>query len=132
MAKFRLNSNSVFSIGGNAVTCLTSADFSQSLNAIMSECAGNAFQETVAGLKNATITVNFELSNNDVTLLGNVALGTNGAIVFQPNGTTVGDIKVSSTSGTIVDGPNITTSTSGLTAASITVNLDNVTIAANT
>lgn len=111
---------------------MTSADFSQALNAIMSECVGNAFQATVAGLKTATVTISFELDGNDTTELGYVALGTNGALVLQPNGTTVGDIKISSTSATVVDGPNMSGSASSLWTATVTLNLDDVTIAANT
>ena len=131
MAKFRLNTNSVFSIGGNALTCLVSADVSESLSEIMSNCAGAAFQEPVAGLKTATITVNFELENDDVTVYNYVSTGSTGAIVFQPNGTTTGDIKVTATD-SLVNARNMTTSSTGLSAASCTIRLHDITVAANT
>ena len=130
MSKFRLNSASVFTLGGNALSCLTSADVSESIDTLMSECVGQTYKATIVGLKTATKTVSGELENDDVAELGYFDPGDNGAIVFQPNGTTAGDIKITSTKGTVVS-RDISTAGGSLTAVSITINLDDVTIAAN-
>lgn len=130
MAKFALNSNSVFSLGGNALTCLLSADLSETVDTFMSMCAGQTYKQTITGLKEASVTVNFEVNADDDTLLGNYAVGEAGAVVFQPNGTTVGDLDITSTNGTVVD-LSISTSSSGLTTGTVTINLDDLTIGAN-
>ncbi len=130
MSKFRLNSASVFTLGGNALSCLTSADVSESIDTLMSECVGQTYKATITGLKTATVTVSGEIENDDVTELGNFAPATSGALVFQPNGTTAGDIKITSTKATVVS-RDITTAGGSLSAVSITLNLDDLTLAAN-
>lgn len=130
MAKFRLNSASVLTLGGNALSCLTSADVSEAVDTFLSECVGQTYKATITGLKTATMTINGEIETDDVSELENFALGDSGALIFQPNGTTAGDIKISSTKATVV-GRNITTSGGALSAVSITLNLDDLTLAAN-
>lgn len=131
MSKFVLNSNSVFTLGGNSFACLLSGDFSESVDTILSSCVGDGYKETIYSLKTATLTVSGELETDDVTAINDFDIGTSGAVVFQPNGTTVGDIKISSTNGVVVS-RDISVSSSGLATLSATINLDDVTIAANT
>ena len=131
MSKFVLNSNTVFTLGGNSFACLVSVDFSETVDTMLSECVGDGYKETVYGLKSATMTVSGELETDDVTAIGNFDLGTSGALVFQPNGTTLGDIKISSTNAVVVS-RDISTSSSSMSTLTVTLNLDDVTIAANT
>lgn len=129
MAKFRLNSASVFTLGGNALSCLVSADVSETIDTLMSECVGQTYKTTVTGLKTATITVSGEIETNDVTALNNFEIGDSGAVVFSPAGITAGMITITSTNGTVVS-RDITTSGGSLAAVSVTINLDSLTIAA--
>lgn len=129
MAKFRLNSASVFTLASNSLSCLVSADVSESIDTLMSECVGQTYKTTVVGLKTATITVSGEIDASDVTALGYFDLGDSGALVFQPAGTTTGMIKITSTKATVVS-RDITTSGGSLAAVSITLNLDDLTLAA--
>lgn len=130
MARFALNSNSVFTLDSNSIPCLTSADTNETIDAFLTMCAGDAYKSTVTGKKQATITLNFEINNNDVTFLNDFAVGASGAMLFQPNGTTAGDISYSSTNATVVDRSESYT-TSGFGTGTVTINLDNLTIAAN-
>jgi hypothetical protein len=61
MAKFRLNSASVLTLGGNAVPCPVSVDLAVSTETFKSMCAGQTVKETVYGLQEVTMTVNGEL-----------------------------------------------------------------------
>lgn len=130
MARFALGENSVFTLDGNSIPCLTSADTSETIDNFLSMCAGEEYKSTVTGKKQATITLNFEVDNDDVTFLNDFAVGASGAMVFQPNGTTAGDIKYSSTNATVVD-RNEAYTTSGYGTGTVTINLDDLTIAAN-
>jgi hypothetical protein len=96
MAKFRLNSSSVFTLGGNAVPCPVSADLAVSSETFKSMCAGQTVKETVYGLQEVTMTVNGELEADSSDFTTNFAVGAAGAIVFQPNGTTAGDMDITS------------------------------------
>ena len=130
MAKFVLNSNSVFTLGGNSLSCLTSAETSSSIDTFMSMCAGQTSKATITGLSEHTMSVSGELETDDVTALGNFAVGTSGAVNFQPNGTTAGDIAITSTNGTVVS-RNESFSSSGLATVTVQINLDDMTVAAN-
>jgi hypothetical protein len=130
MAKFRLNSASVFTLGGNSFTCLVSADVSETVEKFLSNCAGQTYKEAVFGLQEATISVNGEIETDDVALINNFALKTNGALNFQPNGTTAGDIAITSTSAT-VEARTLGFSSNGLSPISVTLHLDDMTVAAN-
>jgi len=129
MAKFRLNSTSVFTLGGNSFACPLSADLSESIETFMSACVGNTYQETVTGLKNATVTVSGEVETDDVTAINNFAAGTNGALVLSPASNTAGDITITSTSATVVS-RDMAFPSSGLASITVTMNLDDLTIAA--
>jgi hypothetical protein len=65
-----------------------------------------------------------------VTKINNFALKTNGAMNFQPNGTTAGDIAITSTSAT-VEGRSMGFSANGIAPISVTLHLDDMTVAAN-
>jgi hypothetical protein len=56
MAKFTLNTNSVFTLGGNSFDCLVSADISETVEKFLSQCAGQTYKEAVFGTQEATIT----------------------------------------------------------------------------
>lgn len=130
MTKFVLNPNTVLTLGGNALSCYISADVSESIDTFLSQCAGQTYKTTVTGLQEATMTINGEIETDDVTAINNFAPGTAGALAFQPNGTTAGDISISSTNATVVS-RDIAFSSTSLSAITVTLNLDDLTVAAN-
>lgn len=130
MSKFVLNSNTVLTVGGNSLSCYVSADLSDTIDTFLSQCAGQTYKATITGLQEASMTFNGEIETDDVTAINNFAPGTTGALVFQPNGTTSGDISISSTNVTVVD-RSMAFSSSSLSTISVTINLDDLTVAAN-
>lgn len=133
MAKFVLNSDSVFSIGGNALTCVTEVSLDESVNDIVAECFGaDGYVEHVLAGITVSGSLTLELETDDVTILGYIAPKTSGALIFQPNGTTIGDIKITSTNLQITQRTPFSGSRSGLGTATAGFVCDDLTIAANT
>lgn len=98
MANFRLNDSSVFTIGGNTVDCVTEVSLDESVDTYISNCEGTSnHRPVVLGAIQVTGTITFEIESDDDTKLGYVAPATNGAWVFQPNGTTSTDLEITST-----------------------------------
>ena len=133
MTKFALDSTSVFSIGGNAITCVTDITIDESVDDLISQCFGSdsVKAHVLAGI-NITGSFNIELENYDVTMLGYLAPKTSGALILQPAGPTVGNIALTSTNLQITGRTPIQASRSGLGVASGTFVLDDLTIAAIT
>lgn len=130
MAKFRLNSNSVFTIGANTIACVTGVTLDEVTDDFISNCMENTSKQHVYGLVDISGTIDYEIDTDGNTELGYVAPGTTGAMVFQPNGTTSGDLDIDSTNITILT-RNIVTSSTGLTTGSSNFVADDLTIGAN-
>jgi hypothetical protein len=130
MAKFRLNSASVLTLDSNAVPCPVSVDLAVSTETFKSMCAGQTVKETVYGLQEVTMTVNGELEADSADFSSNFAIGAAGALVFQPNGTTAGDMDITSTNATVT-AFNISSGAGALTSYSMTLNLDDLTVGVN-
>lgn len=129
MAKFRLNPASVLTIGGNAVACVTEVSIDESVDDYTSNCAGLTTREHIAGMKNVTGSISFEIATDDSAELAYIAPGTTGALVFRPAGTTSGDLDITSTKITIL-GRSPVFSSQGLSTGSVTFALDDITIGA--
>lgn len=128
MAKFRLSSATVFTIGGNAVPCPTSFDVDESLDDYISECAGQTVKAHVLGSKSVSGSFSGEVEADDVAELAYVAPGVSAALIFEPAGTTVGNIVISSSAFKIT-GRSIAFSSTGLSTYTCTYVMDNITIA---
>ena len=132
MAKFRMSNDSVLSIGGNAITCVTDIEFSENADVYFSRCDdANGYFEPVVGGIQVTGTATFELETDDVTVLGYIDPLTSGALICQPNGTTSGDIKITATTMTI-NSRDMRYSRSDMATGQFGFTLDGLTIAANT
>lgn len=129
MAKFT-GLSQTFSIGGNAITCIQSVESTENVDIAMVDCAGATYKEKVYGLADAKMTVNFALETDDVTVLGYVDPGDSGAIIWLPAGSTTGDIKLTSTNGTVA-GRTISVPVNGFAACTVNVELDDFTVGAN-
>lgn len=78
------------SIGGNALTCLTSVDHTESADVATASCAGQTTKSKAVGSTEGTLTVNGLLDSTGGTgVLGNVAPGTTGAVSFNTGNTTI-------------------------------------------
>ena len=131
MTKFTLNNNSVFSIGGNAITCVTTITIDQAVDDIISECFGaDSYKEHVLAGINITGSFTMELESDDDTVLGYFAPKTSGAMVLQPYNAVAASIQYTSTNMQITGRTPLTASRSGLSTASGTFVLDDLTIAA--
>jgi hypothetical protein len=131
MSKFVLNSNSVLSIGANAITCVTTVTTDESVDDIIAECFGaDGYKEHVLAGTNVTGSFTFEAEADDVDILGYIAPKTAGALILQPNGATAGDIKITSTNLQITQ-RSFTVSRGGLATGTASFVCDDLTIAAN-
>ena len=130
MAKFT-GKDQTLSFGGNALTCITSVSTSEQVDIAMAECAGSTYKTKVAGLANATMTVNMALDKDDVTELGYIDPGDTGAIIWLPAGAASGNIQWDSTNAT-VSSRNIDAPVNGIVAVTFVLELDDVAISADT
>jgi hypothetical protein len=130
MAKFRLSSTSVLTIGGDTPPCVVSIDFDESVDDYISDCITQAtYKEHVLGLVNVTGTLNFEVDKTGVTALNDVAPRVAGALVFYPTGNVATNISITSTNLQIT-GRSMAFSGTGLATGSVTFVCDDLTIAA--
>lgn len=129
MAKFRLNANSVFTIGGNTIACVTEVSIDDSVDDYVSRCAGLGTTEHIPGQITVTGSGSFEIEQDAATELGYLAPGTTGALVLRPNGTTSGDLDITSTNLTVLS-RSMAFSSTGLSTGSFTFACDDLTIAA--
>jgi hypothetical protein len=128
MAKFRLSSASIFTIGGNAVPCPTSVSFDESVDDYISECAAQTVKAHVLGAMSVSGSFSGEVEADDVTELGYIAPSVTGALILEPAGNTVGNIVVSSSAFKIT-GRSLAFSSTGLSTYTCTFVMDNITIA---
>jgi hypothetical protein len=129
MAKFRLSSASVFTIGGNAVPCPTSISTDESMDDYISECAGLTVKTHVLGAKVVTGSFSGEVEMDDVAELAYVAPLVTGALVLRPAGITAGNISIASSAFKIT-GRSLSLSSTGLTTYTCNFVMDNITVAA--
>ena len=103
MAKFRRSNSSVCSLNANVLTCVLDVSYDEQGDVYVSDCDdANAEKEQVLGGIVETGTMTAEVENDDETQLGYIDIGTSGAWLDQPNGTTAGDIKWTATSAEVV------------------------------
>ena len=133
MTKFILDNTSVFSIGGNALTCITEVNFDESADTYFSQCAAasGSVRFPVIGTGQVTGSITIELDHNDTTELGYIDIGDSGALLFYPQGNTATYLKISATTMTIT-GRNMRYSSTGLAMGTANFALDSLTIAAAT
>lgn len=131
MAKIRLNKNSVFSIAGNAITCITDVTFDEAVDTYVSECEdANGVKPQIDGGIVVSGSLTYELETDDVTVLNYAAPFDSGAWIFQPNGTTATHLKITSTN-IQISGRGIAASRKGLVTGSATFVCDDLTVTSN-
>lgn len=128
MGKFT-GKDQTLTLGGNSITCITSISTSEQVDIAMAECAGSTYKTKVAGLANATMTVNLALNQDDVTLLGYLDPGDTGAVVWHPAGATSTYVKWDSTNAT-VSSRNVDAPVNGICACTVVLELDDVALSA--
>lgn len=128
MAKM-IGKNQTFSLNGNDLTCLQTVSTSEALDVLVIECAGATSKEKVMGLSDITCTLTIALETNDVTMLGYIAPNASGAVVWNMNGATTGDISITSTNATVSD-RTISNPVNGFATAAVTIQFDDITIGA--
>lgn len=129
MAKFT-GKDQTLSLGGNSITCLASVSMSEQVDIAMAECAGSTYKTKVAGLANATMTINLSLETNDTTMLGYFDPADTGAVIWLPAGAGTGKIQIDATNAT-VSSRNIDAPVNGIVAATFVLELDDVAISAD-
>ena len=132
MAKFNLASSTNFALtfGGTTLSCVQTIDVNGNAPVQEIECAGATSVEQIVGITRTIMTVTGALEDNDTTLLGAIDPGDTGAIVCDPAGTATGTIDISSTNATVGD-RTISLPVNGFATYSVTLLLDDITIAAN-
>lgn len=132
MAKFRLSSVSVLTIGGDAPPCVVSIDFDESADDYISDCITQAtYKEHVLGLVNVTGTLNFEIDLAGSAAVIDVAPKVAGALIFYPTGNVATNLSITSTNLQIT-GRSMAFSGTGLATGSASFVCDDLTIAAAT
>lgn len=132
MAYFNLTAaNAAMTFAGVTLTCLQSIEVSRSAPQTEIECSGSSAVTFITGTPRYTITVTGALDEDDVTLLGAIDPGDNGAITMDPAGTATGTIDIASSSATVTDAP-ISMPVNGFSTYSATFACDDLTISANT
>lgn len=129
----KMGYQSKLSIGGTDIPYVTSIDISEDIDNAMSNLMNQPHKKVLTGNQSTILTANLELPTgaSGVTLWGTtLARGASGAIIYQPFGTTTGDVKITSTKGTVL-GRTQQTPVNGIIAATVTIQLDDYTVAAN-
>ena len=131
MSKFRLNKNSVFSIGGNAITCITDVTFDEAVDTYVSECEdADGVKPQIDGGIVVSGSLTYEIEADGVTVLNYLEPFDSGAWIFQPNGTTATHLKITSTN-IQISGRSISTSRTGLTTGTASFVCDNLVVTSN-
>lgn len=132
MAYFNLSTNATaaLSFGGNSLTCLQSVEVTGSAPNTEIECSGSTSVTNIPGVPRYSLTATGALDDEDDPLLGNIDVGTTGAIAFDPAGTTVTHMDISSTNGTVTDF-SASFPVNGFSSYSVTIALDDLTIGSN-
>lgn len=130
MSKFRLNKDSVFTIGGNAITCVTEVTFDEAVDVYTSECEdSDRIKPQVVGGTVVTGSLTYEIEEDGVTVFNYLEPFDSGALVFGPNGTTATYLKLTSTN-IQISGRSFNASRTGLGTGTATFTCDNLTVTA--
>ena len=131
MTKFILDNTSVFSIGGNALTCITEVNFDENADVYFAQCgaASGSVRQPIVGTAQVTGSITIELDADDVAELGYIDLGDSGALLFQPQGDVSGNLEISATTLTVT-GRNLRFSSTGTATGTANFSLDSFAIAA--
>ena len=101
-AKFRRSNDSVASIGGNVLTCVLDVAYDQQGNVLVSDCDdANAEKDQILGGIVETGTLTAEVNDDDETQMGYIDIGTTGAWIDQPAGSTVTFMQWTATTATV-------------------------------
>ena len=114
--------------------CVTGIDYAFDVDTYKAACAGGAHKATVTGQNDTTATVSMLIDSKAIddvfgTTSGTFRRGASSTWTHNPEGTGVGNPTITSTSAT-VGSTSLGVPVEGLVSASVTVHLDNVTIAA--
>lgn len=133
MADFILDNTSTFTIGANAITCMTGFSFDESADVYYSNCAAASAsaQTPIVGKKRVTGSITFEPDKDDVTVVNYVEVGDSGALIAYPQGNTSTYLKISATTLTI-SGRQMTYSSTGVPTVVANFVCDGLTVAAAT
>jgi hypothetical protein len=129
MAKFRLNSATIFTIATNAVPCPTSFTLDRNMDVYVSDCATATVKEHVLGDVVVSGSFSGEIAADGVTALTYIEPKVAGALVFQPMGNTGGKIQILS-SDLKITSRSLATTTTGLTTYTCNFVMNQVTISA--
>lgn len=132
MAYFNLSTNATaaLTLGGNSLTCLQSVEVTGSAPNTEVECSGSTSVTNIPGVPRYSMTATGALDDEDDPLLNNIAIGTAGAVAFDPAGTATDTMDISSTNGTVTDF-SASFPVNGFSSYSVTIVLDDLTIGAN-
>ena len=110
--------------------CHQSGALNDSMQEVIFQC--NGLDKSAFGTRSATFQVSFALSGSDTTKLSNLTPGTNGTdMAIWPNGTTAGDIKITSTDANLHTA-NLSWAPNQIVTVDCTFRLNNITIGAQT
>ena len=130
MAKFAINDTSTLVFNSNSLTCLIDVTLDDSVDTIVSECFGATdFKEQILAGRTVSGSLTQEIADDDVTQLTYTVPKTAGTLVFEPAGSTTGDIRITSTNMQITV-RSLSLSRSGLLQNSVTFVCDDVTFLA--
>ena len=131
MAKFRLSTVSVLSVNSQTITCVGEFSLDESVDVYVSECESSAYNKPqILGGKAINGSITIELEHTGSAMLGYLAPRVTGALLCQPNGTGVGDLKFSATVMTIT-GRSLSTSRTGLVTVTCPFFLNDLLIEGN-
>jgi hypothetical protein len=129
MAKFRLNSATVFTIATNAVPCPTAFNVDRNMDVYISECATGTVKEHVLGDIVVSGSFSGEIAADGVTALTYIAPKVSGALVLQPMGATGGTVQILSSDFKITS-RSLAATTTGLTTYTCNFVMNQITISA--
>jgi hypothetical protein len=121
-------------LGGTSIPCLQSVEFSEDIEEMQYQCPDSDTTLTLTGVKNITMTANILLDKGATgnTTLGAIDVNDTGAVVFHPEGPTgAGKLRYNSTLGTVTS-RQTSFGINSITAVTINIRLDNLTVAITT
>ncbi len=131
MAYFNLTATgSALTFAGTTLTCLQTVQFTGNAEIQEISCNGTTTKTKITGATSYVLTLTGALDEDDVTLLNAINPGDAGAVAADLAGTTTGTIDISSTNGTVSDW-TVDAPVNGFATYSATIQLDDLTVAAN-
>jgi hypothetical protein len=121
-------------LGGTSIPCLQSVEFSEDIEEMQYQCPDSDTTLTLTGVKNITMTANILLDKGSTgnTTLGAIDVNDTGAVVFHPEGSTgAGKLRYNSTLGTVTS-RQTSFGINSITAVTINIRLDDLTVAITT